>query len=71
MLAKVSASIFDPLGLVSPFVVRSKVILQEVWRQKIGWDEILTLSICNAWEEWLDEVFNVPDVKIKRWSGLQ
>lgn len=71
LLCKVSASIFDPLGLVSPFVVRSKVILQEVWRQKIGWDEILPPNICQAWETWLDEVFDIPDVKIKRCSGLR
>ena len=70
-LAKLSASIFDPLGLVSPFVVRSKVILQEVWRQKIGWDEVLPPSICQAWEVWIDQVFDIPDIRIKRWSGLK
>jgi hypothetical protein len=31
-LTQVSASVFDPLGLISPFLVRSKIIIQEVWK---------------------------------------
>ena len=66
-----SASIFDPLGLISPFVVRARVIMQEIWRQKIDWDQPLPEKIQDAWLEWLNQVFIVPDIKIKRWSGLK
>jgi len=35
------ASVFDPLRLILPFLVHSKVIIQEVWKLKVNWDEII------------------------------
>ena len=70
-VCRAAASIFDPLGLISPFVVRARVIMQEIWRQKIDWEEILPLAIQIAWTEWLDQVFAVPDIQIERWSGVK
>lgn len=34
-----SAQLFDPLGLLSPIIIMSKFILQELWQHKIDWDE--------------------------------
>jgi hypothetical protein len=45
-LTQVSASVFDPLGLISPFLVRSKVIIQEVYKLKIDWDDVIPEAIC-------------------------
>jgi hypothetical protein len=70
-LAQVSASVFDPLGLISPFLVRSKVIMQEVWKLKIDWGAKLPESICIPWQAWLEQFGDVPDFKIPRWSGLK
>jgi hypothetical protein len=70
-IRRASASIFDPLGLISPFVVRARVIMHEVWRQKLKWDDVIPDSIQIAWKEWLDQVFTVPDIKITRWSGVK
>ena len=69
-ICSASAAIFDPLGLISPFVVRARVIMQEVWKQKLTWDEVLPLNIQSVWMEWLNQVFAIPDIKIPRWSGL-
>lgn len=33
------ASIYDPLGFIAPFVLLGKQILQQMCREKIGWDE--------------------------------
>jgi hypothetical protein len=52
-LSLVSASVFDPLGLISPFLVRSKVIIQEVWKLKIDWDEVIPEAICLPWQSCL------------------
>lgn len=32
------ASIYDPLGFVAPFILIGKQILQQMCRDKIGWD---------------------------------
>ncbi|GFT19394.1 uncharacterized protein NPIL_29141 [Nephila pilipes] len=33
--------IFDPLGLISPFSVRMKCLLQDLWKEEIQWDDPL------------------------------
>uniref|UniRef100_A0A182KHE2 Integrase catalytic domain-containing protein n=1 Tax=Anopheles christyi TaxID=43041 RepID=A0A182KHE2_9DIPT len=33
------ARMFDPLGLISPIVIRAKIMMQELWSQNAGWDD--------------------------------
>ena len=35
-------TIFDPLGLVAPLVLPGKLLLQKLWLEKVGWDELLS-----------------------------
>ncbi|GFV58645.1 integrase catalytic domain-containing protein [Trichonephila clavipes] len=37
--------IFDPLGLISPFTVRMKCLLQNLWKEEIQWDHPLQTYI--------------------------
>ncbi|GFV43321.1 integrase catalytic domain-containing protein [Trichonephila clavipes] len=36
---------FDPLGLISPFTVRMKCLLQDLWKEEIQWDDPLPTHI--------------------------
>jgi hypothetical protein len=49
-LLKTVSSIFDPLGYLAPFTMKAKVILQNLWRGRFDWDELIDTH--NA-EEWL------------------
>lgn len=42
------ACLFDPLGLVGPAIIRAKLMLQQLWRLKIQWDDPLSYrtSLC-------------------------
>src|SRR5574343_1079611 len=72
-IAQASASIYDPHGLISPFTVRSKIILQEIWRQpELDWDTRIPPQLCNRWEKWMEQVFAIQDqLKIERWTHLE
>lgn len=48
-LAKQSASIYDPLGILNPFTIRSKLIVESLWQRKIDWDEILPGDVTAEW----------------------
>ena len=41
------ARIFDPLGLISPFVMFCKILFQEIWLLGLNWDEELPIDILN------------------------
>ncbi|XP_062537795.1 uncharacterized protein LOC134206121 [Armigeres subalbatus] len=46
MLSQI-ASIFDPLGLLAPIVVKAKLVMQQLWELKVDWDESLPGTATN------------------------
>ncbi|XP_028413990.1 uncharacterized protein LOC114536852 [Dendronephthya gigantea] len=55
-ILKVTSSIFDPLGLLAPFIFKAKCLLQELWRLKLDWDEEITGDVLQAWTTWKTEL---------------
>ena len=39
MLAFIS-SLFDLIGMLTSFTLESKLLIQELWRQKVEWDDL-------------------------------
>ena len=52
MLSSV-ASIFHPLGLVSPWVLPGKLLLQEATHLKLDWDQSVSADIQSKWAVWV------------------
>jgi hypothetical protein len=48
--------VFDPMGFIACLTVQAKILLQDVWRAKTGWDEKLTEDHATRWRHWLDAV---------------
>ncbi|KAG1673596.1 hypothetical protein GQR58_015517 [Nymphon striatum] len=40
-LLSMMSSIYDPFGLLNPFMVRGKKLIQSLFIQKLGWDDII------------------------------
>ena len=71
-VARAAASIYDPHGLIAPFTVRSKTILQEIWKKKeLDWDSQLPKELCSRWEGWMEQAFVIPDIQIPRWAHFE
>ncbi|XP_018494306.1 uncharacterized protein LOC100900678, partial [Galendromus occidentalis] len=49
-LLRATAQIFDPSGIISPIVVNSKSLFQELWKKKIGWDDALKGNLLEQYE---------------------
>jgi len=45
----ITASIFGPLGLLSPAVVAYKIFLQHLWQDKLHWNEPLFSHLQQEW----------------------
>ncbi|XP_026462659.1 uncharacterized protein LOC113365281 [Ctenocephalides felis] len=44
------SQIFDPMGLIAPVVVKAKMIMQKIWKQKTDWDEEVPATIKEEWK---------------------
>ncbi|XP_025407042.1 uncharacterized protein LOC112680991 [Sipha flava] len=60
------AAIFDPLGLVGPLIVRAKILLQSLWREKIDWDEPVPVNIQEQWFEYRTQLSAINRLSISR-----
>uniref|UniRef100_A0A1I8MFD0 DUF5641 domain-containing protein n=1 Tax=Musca domestica TaxID=7370 RepID=A0A1I8MFD0_MUSDO len=66
-ILSLSSALFDPLGLVSPLIIKAKIILQELWILKVGWDESVPQDIHTAWQGFLDDLQQLPMLNIPRY----
>ena len=60
------ATIFDPLGFLSPFIIRGKVLLQELWAAGVDWDDQVGGSIAKKVSEWFNELPHLSDLSLPR-----
>ncbi|UYV66657.1 hypothetical protein LAZ67_4002469 [Cordylochernes scorpioides] len=60
------ARIYDPCGWLSPTTVVLKLLLQEIWKLKIGWDEDIPASIQRKWNTFEREMKHFQQISIPR-----
>ena len=63
---KVAASVHDPLGILSPMVVKMKVLLQEACRLQYAWDTPLSDELAGIWRKWIDDLEKIRSIVIPR-----
>jgi hypothetical protein len=61
----ITASTFDPLGLLSPGVIAHKIFLQKLWQDKPQWDELLPTQL-QEWNQLLQTIPTLSQPKINR-----
>ena len=65
-ILSVMSSIYDPFGITSPFVLQAKIILQDLCRAKVSWDEDIPEEQKKKWERWLSDMPKLSEVKVDR-----
>ena len=65
------ATLFDPLGFLSPFIVRAKVLMQELWIYGLDWDEKLPTELSTKVMSWFEELILLPTIKVQRCLQLK
>uniref|UniRef100_A0A8D8YXB4 Integrase catalytic domain-containing protein n=1 Tax=Cacopsylla melanoneura TaxID=428564 RepID=A0A8D8YXB4_9HEMI len=65
LLSAVS-TIFDPLGFLQPIILSCKLLISDLWREKIDWDEIPSSDICEKWQVFQSQLGKISQLKIPR-----
>ncbi|XP_053699271.1 uncharacterized protein LOC128746246 [Sabethes cyaneus] len=70
-MLRILMSVFDPLGLIAHFLMYLKVLLQDVWRAGIDWDERIDGVLFEKWQTWLKVLPQIERISIPRCYGGQ
>ena len=65
-LLSIVSSVYDPLGLVCPFVLQAKCIFQDECKADKGWDDELEPGNHRRWIKWLTELPMMEKFEIQR-----
>ncbi|XP_023248115.1 uncharacterized protein LOC111643952 [Copidosoma floridanum] len=65
------ARLFDPLGWLAPMIVVAKIIMQDLWIDKVDWDAPTTQSLQARWLQFRANLSDVPRIRIPRWINIK
>ncbi|KAK9731456.1 Pao retrotransposon peptidase [Popillia japonica] len=68
ILSKTS-QLFDPLGLLSPIIIKAKVMMQRLWLLNITWDESVPTEIYSDWMQFESQLEYLKNITIKHNVG--
>lgn len=64
------AKVYDPSGLFTPVVVHGKMIIQDLWRLKIGWDQLVPSEIMERWRQLHSSIVDLATITVPRWNAF-
>ncbi|XP_028982434.1 uncharacterized protein LOC107045164 [Diachasma alloeum] len=64
------AQIFDPLGFIAPVVVQGKILLQDLWRLKLKWDDPFPDESVQCWKTFRENLNDLDRVTVSRWLRI-
>lgn len=62
--------LFDPNGFVAPAIISAKILIQDLWKSKLDWDENIPSDFNQNWTTYLTELSNM-NIEIPRWLGTK
>jgi len=65
-LLSMLSSIYDPLGLASPFILVARRIVQKLCSSKLAWDQPIGPVEKLEWSMWVKDLENMKNVRIPR-----
>lgn len=66
-LLRISAKLFDPLGIVAPILVPMRVFFQELCAAKYDWDNTIPEKKYRIVQKWLTDLRNVSQITLNRY----
>ncbi|XP_018359703.1 PREDICTED: uncharacterized protein LOC108758956 [Trachymyrmex cornetzi] len=65
VLSEIS-KIYDPLGLLSPVLIVSKILMQRLWSLDVGWDESLPQDLYTQWKSYRSSLNQLQEIRVSR-----
>ena len=66
IIASKTASVYDVFGFTAPFIIRAKIILQDLWKKDCKWDNEVDEEIAERFRNWELELPLLKEVVVPR-----
>ena len=66
-LVSIASKVFDPMGLITPFTIRAKMLFQELWQRGLQWQDRLDDDIADQWRSWKSDLSQLSCITIPRY----
>ena len=60
------SSVYNPLGIASPFVLGTRKVMQELCRTKLGWDDQVPPVYQQQWQRWTQGLHEMAKIRVPR-----
>ena len=58
------SSFYDPSGLASPFILKGRLIQQELCQERLHWDKKISEEYVKKWEAWKSELYDLEKISL-------
>ena len=65
-LLSMLSSIYDPLGLGASFLLKGRLIVQQLCRDRLGWRELIDEKSSHEWLKWKNILVAMENINIPR-----
>ncbi|XP_063387705.1 uncharacterized protein LOC134673635 [Cydia fagiglandana] len=65
-ILKTIAAIYDPCGFSVPIVLPAKLLLQQLWKEKVKWDSSLSDETKQKWMSILEDLKEIESIRLPR-----
>lgn len=65
------AKLFDPTGLLAAVIAKGKLLIRQLWLQKIDWDEKIQEPLLSSWKNFFDSMKILVKVRVPRWISAK
>ncbi|XP_068750874.1 uncharacterized protein [Montipora capricornis] len=66
-LLSIGSRVVDPMGLITPFTIRAKMLFQELWQRGSQWEDRLDEDIADQWRSWKSELSQLSCITTPRY----
>ena len=60
------ATLFDPLGFLAPYTITGRILMQDIWRVGIGWDQAIPGELQERVTAWFGELGALAALRMLR-----
>ena len=64
-IVSIISSVYDPLGFTAPFLLPAKILMQDLSRSNLAWDDPLESKHATRWNVWLNELPKIQQISVK------